>query len=178
MPPGRVPGACGSWAVPAPGWAHFLGPWLHLRSGKATVPTRQTALMTATYASCACVTKARSAQSSPVFRLPVPSQQGPGDSLVSVGSFPELVGSDPPGEVKKPHGVLKVEIRDGRVLDKRKQSHEMRACLGWTAPRLPTCKPLLLTLRKQKPHKLRDWSTGQRPEWRARAGRPGFSPWL
>lgn len=40
-------------------------------------------------------------------------------SLVSVGSFPQLVGSDPPGEVEKAHGVLEVEVRDCCVLDER-----------------------------------------------------------
>lgn len=50
----------------------------------------------------------------------------PRDSLVSVGSFPELVGSDPPGEVKKPHGVFEVEVGHCSVLE-RKQSHRIRA---------------------------------------------------
>lgn len=54
----------------------------------------------------------------------------PRDSLVSVGSFPELVGSDPPGEVEKPHGVLKVEVRDRSVLDERNRVRR------WNAPRL------------------------------------------
>ena len=44
------------------------------------------------------------------------------DSLISVGSFPELVGSDSPGEVEKPHGVLEVEVRNRGVLDKKEQS--------------------------------------------------------
>lgn len=86
---------------------------------------------------------------------PVPSQQGPGDSLVSVGSFPQLVGSDPPGEVKKPHGVLKIEVRDGRVLDKRKQESRDESVPRLAAPWLPTCKPLLLTLRKLKLHEVK-----------------------
>lgn len=49
----------------------------------------------------------------------------PRDSLVSVGSFPELVSSDPPGEVEKPHGILEVEVRDCSILDERKQGEEM-----------------------------------------------------
>lgn len=41
------------------------------------------------------------------------------DSLVSVGGFSELVGSDPPGEVEKAHGVLKVQVWDSSVLQER-----------------------------------------------------------
>lgn len=53
-----------------------------------------------------------------------------GDSLVSVGSFPELVSSDSPGEVEKPHGVLEVEVWNRSVLDGREQSHGVRAHPG------------------------------------------------
>lgn len=44
------------------------------------------------------------------------------DSLVSVGSFPELVSSDPPRKVEKAHGVLEVEVWNCRVLDKREET--------------------------------------------------------
>lgn len=47
----------------------------------------------------------------------LPSQSG--DPLVSVGSFPKLVSSDPPGEVEESHGILKVEAWNRGVLDKR-----------------------------------------------------------
>lgn len=105
------------------------------------VPTHQMALTTAMSGIWCVCDKARSAQSGPMSQGPVPSQQGPGDSLVSVGSFPQLVGSDPPGEVKKPHSILKIEVRDGRVLDKRKQSHEMRVCPGWRPLDSPRANP-------------------------------------
>lgn len=134
------------------------------------MPTPQMALVTVTSGIRARVREARSAQSTPVFRAPVPSQQGPGDSLVSVGSFPQLVGSDPPGEVKKPHGVLKVEVRDCGVLAKRKQRFGIRARPGWGAPRLLTRRPLLLKPRELKPHE------GKGLVHRSEAGTEGSGP--
>lgn len=72
--------------------------------------------------------------------------RGP-DSLVSVGSFPELVGCDPPGEVGKAHGVLEVEVRDCCVLDESKATGSERPGRGArTLEPRPLLKP-----RKQSP---------------------------
>lgn len=61
-------------------------------------------------------------------------------SLVSVGSFPQLVGSDPPGEVEKAHGVLEVEVRDCCVLDERAEPQNQRGQAR--GPRTPEPRPL------------------------------------
>lgn len=75
-------------------------------------------------------------------------------SLVSVGSFPELVRSDPPGEVEKPHGILEVEVWNCSVLAKRAKSQNQRTA-GLSAPQIHKCKLFLLKLRKPEPHKVK-----------------------
>lgn len=74
-------------------------------------------------------------------------------SLVSVGSFPELVRGDPPGEVEKPHGILEVEVRNCSVLAKRAKSQDQRTP-GLGAPQICECKLFLLKPRKLEPHEV------------------------
>lgn len=100
-------------------------------------------------------------------REPAPSRRGP-DSLVSVGSFPELVGSDPPREVEKAHGVLEVEVRDCCVLDKGAQSWSEYGQAGGT--QIPEHKPLLWKLRA---HEIKELV--HRSE--ARTGGSGLQAW-
>lgn len=81
-------------------------------------------------------------------------------SLVSVGSLPQLVGSDPPGEVEEAHGVLEVEVRHRGILDGRAEPRGQR---GQAEASDPEPRPLRIR-GNGGPARLRGWSACQRPE--------------
>lgn len=94
----------------------------------------------------------------------------PRDLLISVGRFPELVGSDPPGEIEKPHGVLEVEVWHSGVLGRREQ------VTGSEHAQVLECKPCLLKLRKLKPRVA--WALVRRADKSEGRGAAGWGTFL